>query len=84
MKDYKDLKAKGLVALVVTDSGVIVQRSKWNPDTGEPITPELTAVDEKVLAAEKVTLQTDVTAQVADIDALLADADKAKKAKKAK
>ena len=84
MKNYKKLKATGVITLAATDQGVIVQRAKWDADTGQPTTPELTAVDEKALAAEKATLQADIAAQVADIDALLADADKAKKVKKAK
>jgi len=79
MKDYKKLKAAGVIKLVATGQGVIAQRSKWDPNTGLPVMPELMAVDEAALTAEKTALGASVAARVADIDELLADADQAKK-----
>ena len=36
MKNYKKLKATGVITLAATDQGVIVQRAKWD-DTGQPV-----------------------------------------------
>lgn len=81
MKDYKKHKAKGVLTLVATPQGVIVQRKKYDQDTGQPAEPELSVVDEAALAAEKAGLLD----SIADIDELLADTDAAKKkAKKSK
>ena len=85
MKGYKKLKAAGVVALISTPTGIIIQRSKWNPDTGQPETPELVAVDEAALAEERAALTAEMTTRVAEIDELLADVEnKKKKPKKGK
>lgn len=79
MKDYKELKDKGVLKLVKTDLGVVIQRSKWDAETGLPVTPELTTVDEAALLAEKASLQAATAERVAEIDLLIADAKKVKK-----
>lgn len=75
MKGYKELKAKGVLKMVKTDLGVIIERKKWDAETGLLITPELTIVDETALLVEK----SEHTARLAEIDELLADAKKVKK-----
>ena len=80
-QDYRELKAKGIVKLVKTKAGIILQRSKWDADTGQPTTPELAPVNEVALVAEREQLQAEIAEQIADIDELITDA-KAKKAKK--
>jgi len=81
MKDYKKLKKAGSIKWIVTPTGKIIQRSKWDADTGLPTASELYAFDIAVLDKEKAensAKRGELDARDAEINEIIADAKKAK------
>ena len=81
MKDYKKLKKAGCIKWITTSTGKIIQRGKWDADTGLPVAPELYAFDIAVLDKEKSensAKRGELDARDAEINEIIADAKKAK------
>jgi len=81
MKDYKKLKAADAISWIKTPVGKIIQRRKYDPNTGQPAAPELTAYDEQALLAEKTdnaSQSATLTERDDEIDLIIADAKKVK------
>jgi len=52
MKDYKKLKALGLVKIIKIGDGKVIQQQQWDKDTG-PATPLLIPIDDAELDKEE-------------------------------
>lgn len=73
IKNYKELKAKGLITLHKDDTYFYYALKQWNAKTGEQIAPEVEVIDVEELNVEKVRLNK----QIIDIDELTSDLEKA-------
>ena len=52
MKDYKKLKALGLVKIIKIGDGKVIQQQQWDKDTG-PAAPLLIPIDDAELDKEE-------------------------------
>lgn len=68
-KNYRELKSIGNVEIITVGGGYAVATKKWDPNTGESITPEIVAIDQKSLTKNKATL----LEEIADIETMEAD-----------
>lgn len=68
-KNYVALKATGNVEIIKAGGGYAVATKRWNPTTGEPVTPEIVAIDQDALVKAKANL----LEEIADIEAMQAD-----------
>lgn len=68
-KNYLEKKVKGNAEIIVAGGGFAIVVKKFDVETGEPTTPEITAIDLEKLEEEKVELQK----KIADIDNVIAD-----------
>lgn len=65
-KNYLEKKAKGNAEIISAGGGFAIAIKKFDVETGEPISPEITSIDLDALEAEKQEL----LSKVADIEAV--------------
>lgn len=68
-ENYQEKKAAGNFEIIKAGGGYASAVKKWDPNTGEQLAPEIVSVDTELLATQRAGL----VANIADIDALLAD-----------
>jgi len=73
-KNYLEKKAIGNAEIIKAGGGHAIAIKKFDVETGEPTTPEITAIDLEKLNEEKAELQK----KIADIDAIIIEINKLK------
>ncbi len=68
-KNYRELKGTGNIEIISAGGGFAVATKRWDPTTGEPVTPEIVAIDQEALVKSK----SDLLEEIADIEAMQAD-----------
>lgn len=68
-KNYLEKKAKGNAEIIMAGGGFAIAVKKFDSETGDLISPEITALDEVKLAEEKLQLQSQIT----DIETILSE-----------
>lgn len=66
-KNFLEKKTSGNAEIIKAGGGHAIAVKKFDVDTGEPTTPEITAIDLEQLNEEKAELQS----KIADIDAII-------------
>jgi len=72
LKTYKDKKEKGLISLVKAGDSYATATNKYDPETGTDLPDEVVGVNMEELTEKKEAL----TAEIAEIDAFIADCNK--------
>ena len=68
-KNYLEKKSKGNAEIITAGGGYAIAIKKFNVETGELMSPEITSLDLDKLAEEKLEFQS----KIADIDAVVAE-----------
>lgn len=68
-KNYRALKETGNIEIISAGGGFAVATKRWDTTTGEPVTPEIVAIDQDALVKAKA----DLLEEIADIEAMQAD-----------
>jgi mRNA-degrading endonuclease toxin of MazEF toxin-antitoxin module len=77
-RDYKRLKDKGVVSIVVVDEKVTITKKRWNPETGEALSDNVREVDKRELENQKERLEDDMSrlqTELDDVNEVLTDVD---------
>jgi len=69
--NYTSLKTSQNIQMVKIGDSFAVSIKKYNPDTGEPVTPVIEAIDRKQIQA----LKDNLLAQIVQLDEVLKDMD---------
>ena len=66
-KNYLERKSKGNAEIVLAGGGFAIATKKFDVETGEPTSPEITSISLESLEKEKLDLQN----KIGDIDAVI-------------